>query len=102
MEMEYTIGTQGICLGVIIDPQSFVNPPRLAAGDVKSGGRFQEIAEKDSEFHIASNDVGFNCLVNHLKKIGRKCKKISTKTTNMPKRDQTILSGCASAVVLQL
>ena len=44
-------------------------------------GRFHEIAEKDIIFHIVSNDSGFNGLVNHLKKIGRSCKKVATKET---------------------
>ncbi len=67
-------------------------------------GRFHEIAEKNVEFHIVSNDSGFNGLVNHLKKIGRICKKIATKETK-PKNKQEVplsLSGEASLVVTRL
>lgn len=39
-------------------------------------GRFHEIAERTIVFHIISNDEGFNGLVNHLKTIGRGCKKV--------------------------
>ena len=37
-------------------------------------GRFHEVADKDVAFHIVSNDAGFNGLINHLKKLGRRCK----------------------------
>lgn len=48
-------------------------------------GRFHEVADKSVTFHIISNDGGFNGLVNHLKKIGRSCKKMVTKVANPPK-----------------
>lgn len=38
-------------------------------------GRFHEIAEEAVVFHIVSNDAGFNGLVNHVKSMGRGCKK---------------------------
>lgn len=42
-------------------------------------GRFHEIAPKGVTFHVISNDTGFNGLVNHLKKLGRSCKKVTTR-----------------------
>ena len=67
-------------------------------------GRFHEIAEKDVVFHIVSNDSGFNGLVNHLKKIGRNCKKIATKDTKQkPAQEVTLsLSDEASLVISRL
>lgn len=65
-------------------------------------GRFHEIADHDTEFHLVSNDGGFNGLVNHLKKIGRKCKKVSTKVNSKPKASKPVLSDCASLMVDQL
>lgn len=67
-------------------------------------GRFHEIAEKEIEFHIVSNDSGFNGLVNHLKKIGRSCKKIATKETNLKPKKVGLpsLSNEASSVVARL
>ena len=40
-------------------------------------GRFHEIADTSIAFHIISNDKGFDGLTNHLKKLGRRCKKIA-------------------------
>jgi len=67
-------------------------------------GRLHEIADQDTEFHLISNDGGFNGLVNHLKKIGRKCKKVLTKASlkAKPKASKPVLSECASLVVNQL
>jgi hypothetical protein len=71
-------------------------------------GRLHEMAEQDIEFHLVSNDGGFNGLVNHLKKIGRKCKKVLTKAKVKPKAkakpnaSKPVLSECASLVVDQL
>lgn len=42
-------------------------------------GRFHEVADKDVAFHIVSNDAGFNGLINHLKKLGRRCKRVETR-----------------------
>lgn len=61
-------------------------------------GRFHELADKSIVFHIISNDSGFNGLVNHLKKIGRNCKKVLTKETQA----STALSEGASLVVARL
>lgn len=75
-------------------------------------GRFHELAGKSVTFHIISNDGGFNGLVNHLKKIGRPCKKVVTKVVNPPKAatkkatppkvDSIPLSEEASLVVSRL
>lgn len=65
-------------------------------------GRLHEIADQDTEFHLVSNDGGFNGLVNHLKKIGRKCKQVLTKTNCKPKASQPVLSDCAVLVTSKL
>lgn len=65
-------------------------------------GQFHEIAEKDVAFHIISNDAGFNGLVNHLKKLGRSCKKVATKVATSTKDTPPKLSEEASLVVARL
>jgi hypothetical protein len=52
-------------------------------------------------FHIISNDSGFNGLVNHLKKIGRNCKKVSTKAIPPAQDTESALGECASIVLAQ-
>lgn len=65
-------------------------------------GRFHEVAEKGIAFHIISNDSGFNGLVNHLKKLGRNCKKVATKKV-IPKSEAKLsLSGEASLVIARI
>lgn len=61
-------------------------------------GRLHESAAKDIEFHIITNDTGFNGLINHLKKIDRPCKRISTKN----KVYSIELSECANLVVSRI
>lgn len=65
-------------------------------------GRFHEIADGNITFHIISGDSGFNGLVNHLKKIGRKCKKVSTKSATPIQNAQSALSDSASLVLAKL
>lgn len=65
-------------------------------------GRFHELADKSIMFHIISNDSGFNGLVNHLKKIGRNCKKVLTKETQPLVKVSAPLSEDASLVVARL
>lgn len=65
-------------------------------------GRFHEVADKNIEFQIISNDSGFNGLVHHLKKIGRKCKQLSAKVAVQTHGSQPALSECASLVVAKL
>ena len=65
-------------------------------------GRFHEIADKKTEFHLVSNDGGFNGLVNHLKKIGRKCKKVDTRKNSAPDKSSPALSECAAIVASRL
>lgn len=49
-------------------------------------GRYHEIAVGSVEFHVISNDEGFNGIISHIKSIGRKCKKIQTrKQVSQPK-----------------
>ncbi len=65
-------------------------------------GRFHESAGPEIEFNIISNDHGFNGLISHLKKIGRKCKRIPTKTIVEPPKKNVVLSECASIVITRL
>ena len=67
-------------------------------------GRYHEVADKNVVFHIISNDTGFNGLVNHLKRIGRDCKKIEIKKikTKQKKEAPLPLSEEASQVVSKL
>ena len=64
-------------------------------------GRFHEIAGENIAFHIISNDSGFDGLINHLKKIGRKCKRVSTKTKPQP-HTNIWLGECAALVIEKL
>ncbi len=65
-------------------------------------GRFHEIAEEEVEFHVISNDSGFNGLINHLKGIGRKCKRVPTKQVEEKPKASVQLSSCASLIVERL
>ncbi|BBO88987.1 PIN domain-containing protein [Desulfosarcina ovata] len=66
-------------------------------------GRLHEIADKTITFHIISNDSGFNGLVNHLKRIGRKCKKVGTQPSGPVKNcESSSLSDPASIVLSKL
>lgn len=65
-------------------------------------GRFHEVADKAVTFHIISNDGGFNGLVNHLKKIGRNCKKVTNKVSKPVKPNPLPLSDAASLVLSRL
>lgn len=66
-------------------------------------GRFHEIADKSVMFHIVSSDGDFNGLVNHLKKIGRSCKKVSLRpSTTQVARIPQLYSEGASIVVERL
>lgn len=65
-------------------------------------GRFHEIAEEGVAFHIVSNDAGFNGLVNHIKKLGRSCKKVTTKVVLPGNSEPQSLSEGASLVVARL
>jgi hypothetical protein len=65
-------------------------------------GRYHEIADRKIAFHIISNDSGFNGLVNHLKKIGRNCKKVLTKATSDAQYPESALGECASLVLAKL
>tara|TARA_R110002110_G_scaffold158656_1_gene356128 strand:+ start:6646 stop:7221 length:576 start_codon:yes stop_codon:yes gene_type:complete len=65
-------------------------------------GRFHEIADKETVFHVISNDSGFNGLVNHLKKLGRSCKKVAMKLAAHKKDTPISLSEGASFVVSRL
>ncbi len=48
-------------------------------------GRYHEAAANTVEFHIISNDDGFNGIIDHINNIGRKCKKVETrKKPNQP------------------
>jgi hypothetical protein len=60
-------------------------------------GRLHEVAEKDIHFHIVSNDAGLNGLIHHLKKIGRTCKKVSTKDAKPVEKSISSTLGNLSA-----
>lgn len=67
-------------------------------------GRYHEIAGNNVEFHVISNDGGFNGIINHIKNIGRKCKKVQTrKIVNQTKTKKVKvvlpLSECAELIV---
>ena len=64
-------------------------------------GRFHEIADESVEFHIVTNDSGFNGLVNHLRGLGRKCKRVPTKKV-VKSKVVPQLSACAALVVERL
>ena len=65
-------------------------------------GRFHELANENIVFHIISDDSGFNGLVNHLRKIGRTCKKVSKKAGSPIQNAQSSLSDSASLVLTKL
>ena len=65
-------------------------------------GRFHELANKDIEFHIMTNDTGFNGLVSHIKNLGRQCKKISTQKITEENKTDLVLSKCASLIIERL
>ncbi len=64
-------------------------------------GRFHEVADKGVTFHVISNDGGFDGLVNHLRKIGRGCKKVATRAAtpaNAPPPASALSEGAALVV----
>ncbi len=63
-------------------------------------GKFSETADKETEFHIITKDNGFNGLVNHIKKTGRKCKRIALNVSAKPKTNT--LSACAKLSIERL
>jgi hypothetical protein len=65
-------------------------------------GRFHEVADQDVAFHIVSNDSGFDGLVSHLNKLGRRCKKVTPKAAAPKQKKTAVLSDAASLVVKRL
>jgi len=65
-------------------------------------GRFHEVADKGVDFHIVSNDSGFDGLINHLNRIGRNCKKVSIKAAQPIASTPPSLSEGALLVVTKL
>jgi hypothetical protein len=63
-------------------------------------GKFSQTAPKETQFHVITKDNGFNGLVNHIKKTGRICKKITFKTAE--KSQPIKLSPCAELTVERL
>lgn len=96
-----TLPSSGFC-GIELIGVTTVGPNNLDFHMAFHLGRFHEIAEKSVEFHIISNDSGFNGLVNHLKKIGRSCKKVSIQHIPPAQTVHPELSGGASLVVAKL
>jgi hypothetical protein len=70
-------------------------------------GCLHEKTKDDVEFHIISNDSGFNGIVSHISDIGRKCKRVATRIHNTkpvvkPKNTTHQLSECATLVKSKL
>ena len=69
-------------------------------------GKFSQTANPEVQFHVITNDNGFNGLVSHINKSGRICKKITLKTNNdapvKPKTKIIKLSNCAGLAVKRL
>jgi hypothetical protein len=65
-------------------------------------GRFHEIANNEIEFHVITNDSGFNGLIHHLKGLGRKCKRVPTKQVKENLKLPPNLSPCASLIIERL
>lgn len=72
-------------------------------------GRYHETANANVEFHVISNDDGFNGIVNHIKTIGRTCKKVPTRKKAKTQKQKTKkvkitdpLSECAELIVSRL
>jgi len=67
-------------------------------------GKFTQTAKPAIQFHVISNDNGFNGLISHINKSGRICKKIAFKTPNKATvKPKTIkLTSCAELAVKRL
>ncbi len=66
-------------------------------------GRFHEIANEGVEFHVITNDSGFDGLINHIKKLGRKCRRVPTNKTEKPAKPPAAeLSPCAALIIDRL
>lgn len=70
-------------------------------------GRYHEIAPADVEFHIISNDDGFDGIVEHINNIGRKCKKTRTREKVSVKKAERAklmppLGACAELIIAGL
>jgi len=63
-------------------------------------GQFSQTAPREVQFHVITRDNGFNGLINHIKKTGRICKKI---TQNVDEKSKLVqLSPCAELTVERL
>lgn len=65
-------------------------------------GRFHETANEGVEFHVITNDSGFDGLINHVRKLGRKCKRVSTNKPEQLSKPPAELSTCATLIVDRL
>lgn len=65
-------------------------------------GRFHEVADNEICFNVVSNDAGYNGIVNHLKKIGRTCKKVEIAPPKPKLTPDLVLSEAASMVKSRL
>ncbi len=63
-------------------------------------GKFSETADDDAEFHIITRDNGFNGLVNHIRRTGRKCKKVTYQSD--PNPTKAVLTPCSELTVTRL
>ena len=71
-------------------------------------GKFSQTAQSDVQFHVITNDNGFNGLLSHINKTGRVCKKITVKTNSKSKEKSKDkpkplkLTSCAELAVKRL
>ena len=69
-------------------------------------GKFTQTANPEVQFHVITNDNGFNGLVSHINKTGRICKKIALKNNNKgtvkPNPKSIKLTSCAELAVKRL
>ena len=63
-------------------------------------GKFSETADDDAEFHIITRDNGFNGLVNHIRRTGRKCKKVTYQSD--PNPTKAALTPCSELTITRL
>ena len=63
-------------------------------------GKTSQTAQKDVQFHVITRDNGFNGLINHIRKTGRSCKKITMEKE--AKKGERKLSPCSELAIDKL
>jgi len=61
-------------------------------------GKYDDEADEDTEFHIISNDNGFNSLIKHINNTWRTCKRVNIQSN----KKQKPLSPCAELAIERL